>query len=186
MNVASAIVQGAELRLRRPVSLLRSYLGCFWSLTTTPHTRLRTLPDACATLSVESRQNALPRCFFIGPRLTPAERVPEPGLQLLGIRLNPGVTYALTGIPLYKLVERRRRLSGLLPKDNPQLEKRLAQATTVDDRLDVLEEFLQQRLAGARVDSRVQKALEKIEVSGGQVRIGQLAREMPPQSPSFA
>jgi hypothetical protein len=54
VNVASAMVEGAELRLRQPVPPLRSYLGCFWSMATTPATRLRTLPDACVTLTVES------------------------------------------------------------------------------------------------------------------------------------
>jgi len=54
VNVASAMVEGARLRLRRPVSSLRAYVGCFWSIETTPVTRLRTLPDACATLSIES------------------------------------------------------------------------------------------------------------------------------------
>lgn len=177
MNVASAIVDGAELRLRRPAPSLRPYLGCFWSMTTTPYTRLRTLPDASATLSVESRQNALPACFFIGPRLAPAMRVPGTERQLLGVRLRPGVAYALAGIPVYKLVERRRRLSALLPKDAPLLERRLTRVRTVDERWDVLEEFLERRLAGARVDSRVQRALERIEARGGQIHIRQLACE---------
>src|SRR5579864_6820975 len=48
------MVEGARLRLRRPVFSLCAYVGCFWSIETTPATRLRTLRDACATLSIES------------------------------------------------------------------------------------------------------------------------------------
>ena len=91
MNVASAMVEGARLRLRRPVSSLRAYLGCFWSIETTPATRLRTLPDACATLSVESGQGLALKCFLVGPRQTPAEGAPPAGQTLFGVRLKPGV-----------------------------------------------------------------------------------------------
>src|ERR1700687_1443529 len=76
VNVASAMVEGARLRLRRPVSSLRACLGCFWSIKTTAATRLRTLPDACATLSIESGHSKALECFLVGPRQTPDERVP--------------------------------------------------------------------------------------------------------------
>jgi len=66
VNVASAMVEGARLRLRRPVSSLRAYVGCFWSIETTPATRLRTLPDACATLSIESSHSKALECFLVG------------------------------------------------------------------------------------------------------------------------
>jgi hypothetical protein len=65
VNVASAMGQGAVLTLRRPVPLPRPYLGCFWSMATTTSTRLRTMPDACAALSVETRDGVSPTCFFI-------------------------------------------------------------------------------------------------------------------------
>jgi hypothetical protein len=79
VNVASAMVEGARLTLRRPVSSLRAYLRCFWSIETFPATRLRTLPDACATLSIESSHSKALECFLVGPRQTPAERVPATG-----------------------------------------------------------------------------------------------------------
>ena len=91
MNVAGAMVEGARLRLHRPVSSLRAYLGCFWSIETTPATRLRTLPDACATLSVESGQGIALKCFLVGPRQTPAEGAPPAGQTLFGVRLKPGI-----------------------------------------------------------------------------------------------
>ena len=91
VNVASAMVEGARLRLRRPVSSLRAYVGCFWSIETTPATRLRTLPDACATLSIESGHSKALECFLVGPRQTPAEGAPPAGQTLFGVRLKPGV-----------------------------------------------------------------------------------------------
>jgi AraC-like DNA-binding protein len=177
VNVASAMVEGARLRLRRPVSSLRAYVGCFWSIETTPATRLRTLPDACATLSIESGHSKALECFFVGPRQTPAERVPATGQTLFGVRLKPGVTFVFAGVPVHTLVERRIRLAALLPEVGSRLEKCLAGARTVDEGIDVLEGFLIQRLSDVQIDSRVQVALKRIEECSGQIRIGQLARD---------
>jgi AraC-like DNA-binding protein len=177
MNIASAMVEGAEMTLRRPVSSLRPYLGCFWSIETTPDTRLRTLPDTCTTLTVELSEGARPECFLVGPRFAPIERVPAVGQVFFGVRLLPGVAFALTGIPVYRLAERRTRLAAVLPKDAPRFERCLAKAQTVQDRFDVLEEFLVQRLVGMHVDSRVERAFKGIEDSAGQIRMAQLARE---------
>ena len=177
VNVASAMVEGARLRLRRPVSSLRAYVGCFWSIETTPATRLRTLPDACATLSIESGHSKALECFLVGPRQTPAERVPATGQTLFGVRLKPGVTFVFTGVPVHTLVERRIRLAALLPEVGSRLEKRLAGTRTVDEGIDVLERFLIQRLSDVQIDSRVQMALKRIEECSGQIRIGQLARD---------
>ena len=171
------MVEGADLKLRRPVSPLRPYLGCFWSIETTPATRLRTLPDACATLSVELGEGASPKCFLNGPRLIPAERVPPVGQVFFGVRLLPGVVFAVTGVPAYRLTERRTRLRALLPEDAGRLERGLVGTQTVEKRFDVLEEFLQQRLVGMQIDSRVQKALKGIEDCDGQIGMVQLARE---------
>jgi AraC-like DNA-binding protein len=175
VNVASAMIEGGELRLRRPVSSLRAALGCFWSIETNSVTRLRTLPDACATLSVESEQGIASKCFFVGPRQTPAEGGLPPGQTFFGVRLKPGVAFLLTDTPVYTLVERRLRLTALLPEHGARLEKHLAGTRTVDEGIDVLERFLIQRLSDVQIDPRVQTALKRIEECGGQIRVEQLA-----------
>jgi AraC-like DNA-binding protein len=175
MNVASAMVVGAELTLRRPVPSLRSFLGCFWAIETTSATRLRTLPDGCAAISVELREGA-PKCLFVGPCLTPTERAPAARQILFGVRLLPGVAFALTGVPVYKLAGRRMPLAAMLPDDDPPLEKRLADMQTPDERFDALEQFLVARMVGMRIDSRVQSALKRIEDCAGQMPIAELAR----------
>lgn len=171
------MVESARLTFRRPVSPLRAYLGCFWSIETTPVTRLRTLPDACATLSIESHQGIGLECFLVGPRQTPAERVPAVGQKLYGVRLKPGVAFVFGGVPVHTLVERRMRLASLLPEDGSRLEKCLAGTRTVDEGIDVLEGLLIQRLSDVQIDLRVQTALKRIEECGGQIRIGQLAHD---------
>ena len=176
MNVASAMVAGAALTLRRPVPSLRTYLGCFWAIETTSATRLRALPDGCAAISVEVREGASTKCLLVGPCLTPTERVPAAGQILFGVRLLPGVAYALTGVPVYKLADRRMPLAALLPDDDSPLEKRLADMQTRDERFDALEQFLVARMAGTQIDSRVQSALKRIEDCAGQMPIAEIAR----------
>ena len=114
VNVATALVEGAELKLRRPVPSLRPYLGCFWSMETTEVTRWRIVPDACTVLSIELRNGARPKCFLTGPRLTPGERIPGSGLVLLGVRLEPGVAFVLTRKPVHELTDRRAPLLALV------------------------------------------------------------------------
>lgn len=108
MNVATAIVETAELRLRQPVAFLREFLGCFWSMTVRHSARIRAFPDGCTTISIES--SIEPKCFFAGPRLTPWKGAPGAGQTLIGVRLRPGVAFALTGMPVRRFVDRRTRL----------------------------------------------------------------------------
>lgn len=103
MSFASAMVEGAELRLRQPAECLRSYLGCFWTIRTSFATRLRSLPDACATISCQVHARETARCFLVGPLLAPRERQPRAGQELFGVRLRPGAAFALAGIPMHKM-----------------------------------------------------------------------------------
>jgi AraC-like DNA-binding protein len=171
------MVRGARVTLRRPEPSLRPYVGCLWFVETTPATRLQTVPDACATLSVELCEDALPECFLAGPRLAAAERLPQLGQAFLGVRLLPGVARLLTGIAVYRLAERRTPLTTLLPDAAARFEHLLTDAQTVEQRFDVLEGFLGQRLVGTHIDARVDRAVKAIEDSAGLLRMAQLARD---------
>lgn len=169
------MVRGAELRTRPPMRELAPHLGCFWWIDVAPGTCVRSFPDACTNISVVV-SSATPQCFLIGPRLVPVERAPSIGNSLFGVRLNPGVAFLLTGVPVHGFVESRRLLSDLLPEECRLFARRLASATTRDDYFDGLEELLLARLAGRAINAHVQKALALIEESGGQIRIAELAR----------
>jgi AraC-like DNA-binding protein len=171
------MVRGARLTLRRPVPSLRPYVGCLWFVETTSATRLQTVPNACATLSVELGEGALPECFLTGPRLTTAERLPALGQGFFGVRLLPGVAFLLTGIAVHRLTEHRTRLATVLGEAAARFEHRLTGAQTVEERFDVLEEFLERRLVGTHIDARVERAFKAIEDSAGLLRMAQLARK---------
>lgn len=176
MNVASAIIEAADLRLRPPAPTLRPFLGCFWSITTTTHTRLRTLPDACSTFCVQRAKGKGPNCFLIGPQLTPRERAPGPGQVFFGVRLRPGVAFLLTKRPVHEVTDRRVALAAIMPDDGARMERQIAAMVRTEEQLDVLEEFLLLKLNCVRIDSRVEDALQQIERCGGELRVSQLAR----------
>src|SRR5204863_6461094 len=105
------------------------------------------------------------------------ERLPALGQAFLGVLLLPGVAFLLTGIAVHRLTECRTPLTTLLPDAAARFEHLLTDAQTVEQRFDVLEAFLEQRLVGAHIDARVDRAVKAIENSAGLLRMAQLARD---------
>jgi len=176
VNAASAMVQGAELRTRRPAPQLVPLLGCFWWVDIAQGTRFRTFPDACTSISIIVRQDAPAESYFIGPRLVPREGTPSIGHSLFGVRLKPGAAFLFTRTSVHELVGERRKLADLVPDEAVRFEQRLRTALSVDQRFDALEELMLSRLAGGSMHPCVQKAIEIVEQTGGQIRIAELAR----------
>ena len=176
MNAASAMVQGAELRTRRASPAVTPFLGCYWWVDVEHGTRLRTFPDACTGVSIVIQPGAAPECYFIGPRLIPREGTPSVGHSLFGVRLKPGAAFLFTRNPVRDLVGERMRLAEIAPDEALGFEQRLQSASTVDQHFDALEELMLSRLAGRSIHPCVQKAIEIVEQSGGQIRIAELAR----------
>jgi len=175
MNIASAFITGAQLNRRPPSEALRELVGCFWVLPCTRDTRIRSLPDGCATLSIELVAGTRPQSFVTGPRLTPGEFAPARDLTLVGVRLRPGVLHALTGIPASMLVGRREPLARWSASAATALERALAPASSDGWRFDVLESFVGARLEERPVDPRITLAVEQLGTSGGGLRIADLA-----------
>jgi AraC-like DNA-binding protein len=175
MNIASAFVSNGQLFRRPPDERLQSFVGCFWVLPCTPDTRIRSLPDGCGTLSVELSGCERPRSFITGPRLGPREIAPHPNLTLLGVRLRPGVVFALTHIPASELTDRREPLDRWRPADAAELESGATAASSYEQLFDVLEAFVGKRLADTPVDGRILRAIELIERCEGRMKIDQVA-----------
>ena len=114
--------------------------------------------------------------MLIGPRLKPSHPSTNGAEQLLGARLQPGVVFALLEIPAYQLVERREPLRSFLGSEADELEVRLGGADCTQERFDILESFLEQKLTNIKLDDRVSKALSLIAESAGSMRIVELAR----------
>jgi AraC-like DNA-binding protein len=169
------MVQGAELRTRRPIPELLPFLGCYWWLDVVTGTRLRSFPDACTGVSVVMRPGAKPESFFTGPRLVPSEGAPELGQSLFGVRLSPGAAFLFIKAPVNSFLGGRCPLAKILPQEAAEFEARLTGAKTVDARFDALEALMLDRLAGRVIHPCVQRAMKIVEETAGQVRIAELA-----------
>ena len=175
MNVASAFLNDAQLIRRPPDVRLRAFVGCFWALPCTTETRIRSLPDGCTALTIELSEGRSPQSFLTGPRLVPGEFVPARELTLLGVRLRPGVLFALTGVPASNLTERREPLAKWRQADAAELEGGLAAAYSHEDCFDVLEAFVSARLADKPVDERILLGVQLLEHCEGRIKIADLA-----------
>lgn len=176
MNLASAFVTGARLIRRPPDERLRESVGCFWALPCTADTHIRSLPDGCATLSIELCDGRPPHSFITGPRLAPGEWSPACDLTLVGVRLRPGVLFALTRIPASALTGRRERLDRWRAADAAVLERGLAAAASHDECFDVLEAFVRVRLAETPIDERIVRAVNLLSGDEGRTKIADLAQ----------
>jgi AraC-like DNA-binding protein len=176
MNVASAFVTDVQLIRRPPTMRLRAFVGCFWALPCAPETRIRSLPDGCTALTIELSEGRRPQSFLTGPRLVPGEFSPARVLTLLGVRLRPGILFALTGIPASKLTGRREPLAKWRVADAAELEGGLAATSSHEDCFDVLEAFVSARLGDTPVDERILLAVQLLERCEGRVKITDLAQ----------
>jgi AraC-like DNA-binding protein len=98
-----------------------------------------------------------------------------------GVQVDLTATGArrLFGIPLSELAGRIVSLRDLLPAETRTLADRLAASSDWGSRLDFVEGLLARRILGSQVDtSRVDRAVARIEASGGMLDVGPIAREL--------
>jgi AraC-like DNA-binding protein len=168
----AAVIEGTTLVSRPPVSALeRLSPGCFFSLAYASGACVQTLPDPSTYLIVEVPKVSAPRCVISGPRLKSVRLVPAEAMQVIGIRLRPGVAFLLTGVCTERWVGRRESLEDVLGPCVSELAVQISESPCTDAQFDLLESFLVARLADKEVDRRVCIALQLIQGSSGAMRV---------------
>lgn len=173
----AAVIEGTTLITRPPVSSLEKFSGCFFSLVYASGACVHTLPDPSTYLIVEVPKVSAPCCLLSGPRLKSVRSAPAETMQVIGIRLRPGVAFLLTGVCAERWVGRRASLDNLLGPCVSELAVQISRSPHTDAQFDLLESFLVARLAGKEVDRRVSIALHLIQRSRGAIRVPDLARQ---------
>jgi AraC-like DNA-binding protein len=85
----------------------------------------------------------------------------------------------LFGMPLCEIANQIVPLPDLLPAGHRSLAERLDASRSWPQRFAVVEELLTRHLLGSSVDTaRVERALARIEATGGRLALGALAREL--------
>jgi AraC-like DNA-binding protein len=163
MSITSTLVHRADIRFVEAAEPLRSFVGCFFVMTVERDATIRLVPDGSTTISIQL-ENGPTQWFLRGPLLRPDERRFTSASTLVGIRLRPGVAFLVTGIPVHTLVDRRIALDAV-PTPQPTPERCI----------DVLQQFLLQRLANAKLHDVVTAARDLIEREHGNVRAADVA-----------
>jgi AraC-like DNA-binding protein len=110
-----------------------------------------------------------------GPRLKSVRSAPTEAMQVIGIRLRPGVAFLLTGVCAERW-GRRESLGEALGSCVNELAMQISESSGADAQFDLLESFLVARLIGKEVDRRVCVALHLIQRSRGAMRVSEIAR----------
>jgi AraC-like DNA-binding protein len=98
-------------------------------------------------------------------------------IECLQVRLSPEVAYAVLGAPS-QLGGTVVTLDDLWGREAGQIQQRLRDATSWDDRFEIAEAALARRLeAGRAIDPEICFAWEQMLASRGQVRVDKLAAE---------
>ena len=174
-NVLAAVIEGTTLVSRPPVSELERFSGCFFSISYKPGVHVQKLPDPSAYVVIEVPDLKPPQCLIAGPRLKSARSAPAESMQVVGIRLRPGVAFLLTGMRVDRWVGCREPLARFLGPCARELAEGIAEAESTDRKFDLLESFLVQRLACKQMDHRISTALHLIQASAGAMRVKDVA-----------
>jgi AraC-like DNA-binding protein len=173
MSISSTLVQRADVRFVEAAEPLRPFVGCFWVMTAERDATIRLVPDGSTTISIQLESDKRSEWFLRGPLLRPDERCFTSASTLVGIRLRPGVAFLVSGIPAHTMVD-HRIAAGTIPAFR-DLASEPPRPLTPERCIDVLQGFLLQRLANAKVHDVVSAARDLIEREHGNVRAADVA-----------
>jgi AraC-like DNA-binding protein len=173
MSISSTLVHRAEIAFHEAAEPLRPFVGCFWVVTAQPDATIRVVPDGSTSISIQLQQGHSAEWCLRGPLIRPDERRFTSEAMLVGIRLRPGVAFLLSDIPAHVVVGRRHELSEAAAFRDLVAEP--LRPLTPERCIEVLQRFLLQRLAGARLNRVVAEALDEIERAHGCIRTTDVA-----------
>jgi AraC-like DNA-binding protein len=183
------------LRIREyPVhAALVPFVKCVWSLESegpVQAPRERILPDSCVELVFHfydpfrshfaSGESALqPRSFVVGQMKRFLEIQPAGRAGFVAVRFHARGAYLFFHRPLSEVAAGVVDLEDLWPARGREWTERIALAPGMEARLRLIEEALLAQLCeNGRTDPAVDRGLQLIEASGGQIRVAQLAAQI--------
>ena len=172
-TITSTVVHQAEIKFREADVALRPYVGCFWIISAERDATIRIVPDLSTSISTELVNGQTSGWWLRGPLVRPDERRFSSPVTIVGVRLRPGVAYLLSAMAAEGMIGRRMNLSAV-PAFRELTAERPAPSTP-DQRIDMLQRFLIQRLKNASVHHIVAGALHEIERDHGCSNVGDVA-----------
>jgi AraC-like DNA-binding protein len=171
VSITSTLVHRADIRFHEAAETLRPYVGCFWVVTAEPRATIRVVPDGSTSVSILLRPRRAARWLLRGPLLRPDTLRFASESTLVGIRLRPGVAFAVTGIRADSTVGRRVALAGPFR----ELVAQNRDVQTPEPHIDALQRLLIARLRHTGVCRVVATAVHEIERDRGLSSVSDIA-----------
>ncbi|HZG16857.1 MAG TPA: helix-turn-helix domain-containing protein [Candidatus Bathyarchaeia archaeon] len=171
--------------------LLRPYVSCYWmsepvklsERASNIYTAVqidRVLPDGCTDIifTYHPKQNRY-SLRFIGAFADPFAIVYEEDSPIhhFGVRFFPGGAFSFLRTAMAEFSDSSIDLELVLPESVPRLNERLFAVSSMDEKVEIMEEFLisQLRKKGSLHDDLMANLLHRIFVTGGKISVRELA-----------
>ena len=174
-----------------PDSALAPWVKCFWLMENLPGAgdgpMDAVVPDGCPEIIVHygdrfveevgGRRRGQPGAIVAGQLPRPLLLRPTGRIGMVAARFRPDGVFALFGLPMHELVDRRVPLDAIRG-DAPALQGRIAEASSDRERVAHLAAFLKRQLARRHrvdLDPLIQHNVQAIIASGGSISLDELA-----------
>src|SRR5690349_5184283 len=156
-----------------PHPALAPYVACYWSITSPAPLINRILPDGCTDIVVSDTIEAV-------GAMSQAILLPVPSQSLtIGIRFKPGAGSVFFRLPLHELTDVTLDLYTLWGHVTHDLTDQLAEATTAQQKITILEAFLLRRLdQSPALDQTVQSAIAAVRKAQGDISVTALRTDL--------
>lgn len=176
-----------------PGNDLKPFVKCYWTLEfpKEKHPQKQTIvPDGHMEMIfhygdlykqyIDSRNTLIqPRCFVIGQLTRPLEIEPTGETGIFSIRFQHEGFLAFATVPIKEMENKAISLEILFGEEGREVEKKILNATSTQNRIELIELFLMERLVDIKTIDRVVKStVETILAARGHVQIDKLAKQI--------
>jgi AraC-like DNA-binding protein len=171
---------------------LTTLIKCYWTLESAKGEtgeKQTIVPDGCIEMifhygdlyrqyTGNGESIIQPKCFVIGQLTVPLEIKPTGITGIFAVRFHPNGFIPFTTIPIKELENTAVSLEKLFGKEGREIEKKVLNAGSTSERINLIEIFLLNRLTDSiNVDRIVKSTVETILTANGQLSINELSRQ---------
>lgn len=175
-----------------PSQDLSMLVKCYWTLESSIDERVEKqsiIPDGCMEMifhygdlyrqyTENGNSVVQPRCFVIGQLTRPLEIEPTGSTGIFSVRFHPNGFLPFAPIPIKEMENTATPLEKLFGKDGQDIEVKILNAPSVQERIYLVEMFLLERLTRLEtIDRIVRSTVETIITGNGQLSIAELSRQ---------
>jgi AraC-like DNA-binding protein len=175
-----------------PDQELKVLVKCYWTLESPVDKepeKQSIIPDGCMEMifhygdlykQYTGNGNSViqPRCFVIGQLTRPLEIEPTGTTGIFSVRFHPHGFLPFASIPIKEMENKAVPLEKMFGRDGKDIEEKILNAHSVQERINLVEIFLLDRLASLEtIDHIVRSTVETILTGNGQLSIDELSSQ---------